>query len=113
MKGFSEKVYLTVPMPSEEQPVSDHRRIELALHGLGYEPVVFPLQVLRKLYPLCRRAEFSVTLTLVHREYDWVVTDVEAGDRRAHHYGLAVDYGSTTLVMQLVDMHSGAVLAQE
>lgn len=50
---------------------------------------------------------------LVHRETDWVVMDVEAGDRTAQHYGLAVDYGSTTIVMQLVDLNSGAVIGEE
>ncbi len=49
----------------------------------------------------------------MQREFDWVVTDVEPGDTTAHHYGLAVDYGSTTIVMQLVDLNSGAVMGEE
>ena len=113
MGGFSKKEYLRLKMPTEEMPVSDQRRIELACNALGYEPVVFPLTVLRKLYPLCREADFDITVTLVKREYDWVVTDVEAGDTTGHHYGLAVDYGSTTIVMELVDMNSGAVIGTE
>ena len=88
MGGFSKKEYLSLKMPTEEVPLSDQKRIELALHALGYEQVVFPLKVLRKLYPFCRDAEFEITVTLVHREFDWVVTDVEAGDTTAHHYGL-------------------------
>lgn len=51
-------------------------------------------------------------MTLVYRETDWVVTAVEPGNRRHWHYGLAVDYGSTTIVMQLVDLNSGAVIDQ-
>ena len=113
MGGFSKKEYLQLKMPTEDMAVSDQKRIELALHTLGYEAVTIPLKVLRKLYPLCRNAGFDITVTLVKREHDWVVTDVEAGDRTGHHYGLAVDYGSTTIVMQLVDMNSGAVIAQE
>lgn len=113
MAGFSIKEYLRLKMPTEEIPVSDQKRIELALNTLGYGHVTFPLKVLRKLYPLCRNSEFDITVTLVHREADWVVTDVEPGDRTAHHYGLAVDYGSTTIVMQLVDMNSGAVIGEE
>ena len=113
MDGFSRKVFLSLKMPTEELPVSDHRRIELALNTLGYAPVSFPLECLRKLYPLCREAGFDITVTLVHREQDWVVTDVEAGDTTRSHYGLAVDYGSTTILMQLVDMHSGAVIGEE
>ena len=113
MEKFSVKEYLRLKMPTEEVAVSDHKRIELALNTLGYEQVTFPLPALRKLYPLCREAGFDITVTLVHREFDWVVTDVEAGDTTAHHYGLAVDYGSTTIVMQLVDLGSGAVVGQE
>ena len=113
MEGFSKKEYLQLNMPTEEISVSDQKRIELALNILGYEQVTFPLKVLRKLYPLCRNANFDITVTLVHRDYDWVVTDVEAGDQTRRHYGLAVDYGSTTIVMQLVDLNSGAVIGEE
>ena len=37
---------------------------------------------------------------------------MEPGDQRHTHYGLAVDYGSTTIIMQLIDMNSGAVIAE-
>ena len=110
---FSKKEYLSLKMPTEDTPVSDQRRIALALEVLGYEQVTFPVKVLRKLYPLCRDAGFDITVTLVQREFDWVVTDVEPGDTTAHQYGLAVDYGSTTIVMQLVDLNSGAVIGEE
>ena len=113
MGSFSKKEYLSLKMPTEDVAVSDQRRIELALNTLGYEPVTFPLKVLRALYPMCRNANFDITVTLVRREYDWVVTDVEPGDTTAHHCGLAVDYGSTTVVMQLVDLNSGAVIGEE
>ena len=91
MEGFSKKEYLSLKMPTEEIPASVHRRIELALNTLGYAPVTFPLKALRKLYPLCRNAGFDITVTLVHREYDWVVTDVEAGDTTMIHFLLGLD----------------------
>lgn len=112
MKGFSEKIYLSLKMPTEEVPVSDQKRIQLALETLGYENVTMPLPVLRMLYPMCREADFDITVTLVHRETDWVIVNVEPGDQREKHYGLAVDYGSTTIVMQLIDMNSGTVIDQ-
>lgn len=113
MKGLSEKVFLRLRMPTEDAPISDHRRIQLALEALGYPNAQFPLPVLRQLYPLCREANFDITVTLVARETDYVVTRVEAGDTTGQHYGLAVDYGSTTILMQLVDMHTGTVVAEE
>ena len=112
MKGFSEKIYLSLKMPIEEVPVSDQKRILLALETLGYKNVTMPLSVLRTLYPMCRDADFDITVTLVSRETDWVVVNVEPGDQSKNHYGLAVDYGSTTIVMQLIDMNSGTVIDQ-
>ena len=112
MKGFSEKIYLSLKMPTEEVSVSDQKRILLALETLGYENVTMSLSVLRMLYPMCREADFDITVTLVSRETDWVVVNVEPGDQSKNHYGLAVDYGSTTIVMQLIDMNSGTVIDQ-
>ncbi len=113
MKRFSEKVFLSLKMPTEEVPVSDQKRIQLALETLGYQNVSIPLPVLRRLYPMCRDCGYDITVTLVCREADWVVTDVQPGDTRQYHYGLAVDYGSTTIVMQLVDLNSGSVVGEE
>ena len=51
MDGFSKKEYLSLTMPTNETPVSDQRRIELALEILGYSPVVFPLSAHGCFYP--------------------------------------------------------------
>ena len=109
MERFSEKVFLQLKMPTDEVPISDEKRIRLALETIGYEHVNIPLSVMQKLYPLCQNAGFDITVTLVRRERDWTMVNVEAGNTTKHHYGLAVDYGSTTIVMELVDMNSGAV----
>ena len=69
MNNFVTKEYLSLKMPSEDLPISDHQRILLALNSIGYENIQFPLSAVRKLYPLCRDAGFDITVTLVHREY--------------------------------------------
>ena len=68
MERFSEKVFLQLKMPTEEVPLSDEKRIRLALESLGYENVQIPLATMRQLYPLCRDAGFDFTVTLVRRE---------------------------------------------
>lgn len=113
MEAISKKIFLSLKMPDEHAPISDAARIKLALDSLGYNPVSIPLSVLKKLYPLCRNADFDITVTMVRREWDWVLTEVEAGDTTKQHFGLAVDFGSTTIIMQLVDLNSGAVLCEE
>lgn len=113
MDPLSKKEYLSLKLPTEEVPISDHQRILIALDQLGYENVTIPLPVLRTLYPFCRNANFDITVTLVHRDHDWIVARIESGDQRQHHYGLAVDYGSTTILMQLVDLNTGMIIAEE
>lgn len=110
--GFSEKVFLRLDMPGEDFPMSDQMRIRQGLKEKGFDRVTFPLHILRMLYPMCRDNGFEITVTLVCREDEWVITAVEPGDTTGMHYGLAVDYGSTTILMQLVDMNSGAVIDQ-
>ena len=112
MKPFCEKVYLQLHPPTEDLPLGDRERIVLALETLGYAPVRVPLTILQRLYPLCRDCGFDITATLVWHGQEWLLAAVEAGDTRHWNYGLAVDYGSTTIVMQLVDLNSGSVIGQ-
>jgi len=112
MRPFCEKIYLQLLLPTEDLPLGDRERIVLALETLGYSPVTVPLTVLQQLYPLCRDCGFDITVTLVWQGQGWQAAAVEAGDTRHWNYGLAVDYGSTTIVMQLVDLQSGSVIGQ-
>ncbi len=112
MNSFSEKIHLTLEAPTEEHPLSDQERILQALKDLGYPSVSMTLATLRGLYPLCRTQDWDITVTLVHTPGQTLLTAVEGGDTTAAHYGLAVDLGSTTVVMQMIDMNTKAVLAE-
>lgn len=110
MKHMSEKVYLQLPAPTEEDFRSSAQRIKDGLRET-YGQVRMPATVLRKLYPLCQKADWKITATLSWDGYGWVLVNVEAGDTTSRHYGLAVDLGSTTVVMEVVDLQSAQVLA--
>ncbi len=112
MTGLSEKVFLHLDTPAEDAPISDQQRLEAALLDMGYKNIQIPLEILQKLYPLCRQ-ESGLTVTLVFRDDAAMVAQIEQGDTTAQHYGLAVDYGSTTIHMQLVDLRSGVVIGLE
>ena len=103
MESLSEKIYIELEPPTEEDARSDQRRL---LDGLKerYGEVELPLPLLRQLYPLCRKAEWHLTVTLVWDGTRWQVTGLEPGDTTAWHYGLAADLGSTSVTMELVDL---------
>lgn len=112
MKKMSEKIYLQLPAPTEEDFRSSAQRI---IDGLR-EPfgnVAVPVRTLRKLYPLCQQADWKITASLAWDGKGWSLANVEAGDTTARHYGLAVDLGSTTVAMEVVDLNAGTVLASK
>lgn len=112
MKSLSEKIYLQLDMPIEEDTLGDKDRIINKLKD-KYENITMPYKVVKKLYPMCRDNDFKITVTLLNRENDWIIINVEGGDTTDSHYGLAVDLGSTTIIMQLVNLNNGEVLAEE
>ncbi len=77
------------------------------------EKTMIPLRILRTLHPFCEDADWKLTVSLAWDGSCWQAVALEAGDTSHEHYGLAVDLGSTTVVMQLVDCESGKVVAQE
>ena len=85
MKHFSEKIYLTLTPPTEEEAGGDQQRIEKALSALGYDPVKISLHALQQLYPMCRECGYHLTATLVYRESDWILTHLEPGDTRCSY----------------------------
>ncbi|MBQ8507133.1 MAG: DUF4445 domain-containing protein [Clostridia bacterium] len=112
MNSFSRKIYIEMTPPSEEDPRSDSLRLRHALEEAGYEAVKLPLKMLGRLHEVCQRSEYRITAALVFAGHNWELVSLECGDTRAQHYGIAVDYGSTTIIMQLVDVNSGSVIAQ-
>ena len=113
MNTFSQKVFFQFSVPTEDDPTSDHRQLLEGLARQGFSDAALPLPMLQKLYPLCRESADGITVTLTYYGTSWVVTNLEPGDTRLRHYGLAVDYGSTTIVMELVDLKSGTVLSRQ
>ena len=113
MNGLSRKIYLELPLPTEDDPRSDQQRILDSLASAGVEERVhIPVHILRKLYPLLDNAKWKITVSLAWNGENWEMLEIEEGDTTAQHYGLAVDLGSTTVVARLLDCNSGEILKE-
>lgn len=113
MNGLSRKIYLELPLPTEDDPRSDQQRILDSLAAAGVEERVhMPVHILRKLYPLLDNAKWKITVSLAWNGENWEMVEIEEGDTTAQHYGLAVDLGSTTVVAKLLDCNSGEILKE-
>ena len=113
MNGLSQKQYLELPLPTEDDPRSDQQRILDSLAAAGVEERVhIPVHILRQLYPLLDNAKWKITVSLAWNGENWEMVEIEEGDTTAQHYGLAVDLGSTTVVARLLDCNSGEILKE-
>ena len=71
MEKLCVKEFLRLNPPSEDDPVSDDKRIREALSVLGYAPVSIPVHVIRKIYTFCRNSGFEITVTMVNGDWEW------------------------------------------
>ncbi len=101
------KYYLEIQAPEIASPQSLY---ELILAGLDADHLKIPLGLLKDLGRRLEVGRFKVTVT-VHREKEIIA--VEPGNTLDRNFGLAVDVGTTTLVMDLVNLDSGKTLDTE
>ena len=113
MNPLCQKIVLHLPPARLDDCVGDKERLLRELAPRLDAPVELPYRVLKTLYPLCRQEDWTVTATVVRHPDRWQVVRVEAGDTASRCFGYAVDLGSTTVVMELVDLSTGRSLAQE
>jgi uncharacterized 2Fe-2S/4Fe-4S cluster protein (DUF4445 family) len=109
-----QKRFVQLPPASLGDNACDLARLESGLsrqQGLGN--LAHDFFLLRRLAKVMREENFQVTATLdfaQRRSRNPRVVNVEAGDTRGHHYALAVDIGTTTVWVQLLDLAKGEIL---
>ncbi|NDY42654.1 DUF4445 domain-containing protein [Dissulfurirhabdus thermomarina] len=112
-----QKTFLTLPAPTPQDNVSDLYRLrrELAQGELADVALEVDPPVLYTLAETLRADDWRVTVSL--RGHLGVpapprLIRVEAGDTTGAHAAVAVDIGTTTVSAELVDLATGAVLAE-
>jgi uncharacterized 2Fe-2S/4Fe-4S cluster protein (DUF4445 family) len=101
------KYFLEIPRAEISAPFSLSEQV---LAGLGAASLKIPVDVLEGVGRAMKEAGQKVTV-IVHEESE--VLAVEPGNTIDRNFGLAVDVGTTTLVMELVDVESGKTLDME
>ena len=105
------KVYLELPPPTLEDNVSDIDRITRELNKVSiYDKFEISLSCLQNLTEKLRAHHWKVTVTFARRNGGGRILEIEGGDTSDKNYGLAVDVGTTTVVVQLVDLKTGKLI---
>ncbi|MDJ0983914.1 MAG: ASKHA domain-containing protein [Desulfobacterales bacterium] len=111
-----EKKFLQLPEPTLQDNLSDMTRLISYLKAQHDEHRLdVALSVIRKIPDIIRQKDFEVTATLVRPVRDIGKTrliNVQTGDTTDRSYAIAMDIGTTTIYGQVIDLISGAVMAE-
>ncbi len=106
-----QKYYLEIEPPSLADNTDDFARVQRELATrYQVENVDASLPLLRKLARVLRDADWRVTATVERFNGHSRLLDIAAGDKTGQLYGVAVDIGTTTVTVYLVDLLSGEVI---
>ena len=108
------KVYLPMSEPDSDDNIADTARLTLELSKrFNFRNYELSYDVLRALPRVLRSSEWKITATVAYNDSMGRVIRIEPGDTSERNFGLAIDVGTTTVVVQLVHLRSGKVLGVE
>jgi uncharacterized 2Fe-2S/4Fe-4S cluster protein (DUF4445 family) len=105
--------HLTLEPPTMQDSVSDLDRLNRGLTkaGCDVDRLNVGLKVVRQLADVVRQDNWQITVAVIRRRCANEILEVHPGNGARPSLGLAVDVGTTTIVVYLVDMSDGTVLA--
>ncbi|NVM31924.1 MAG: DUF4445 domain-containing protein [Candidatus Helarchaeota archaeon] len=105
------KRYLEIPQPSLSDTLGDWQRLLREFKNkLGYNEVGVDLSLLGSLGRILREGNWKVTVTFSEIDGQVQLVNLEKGNTETKAYAVACDIGTTTLVMNLVDLNTGKVI---
>uniref|UniRef100_A0A7C5EL53 DUF4445 domain-containing protein n=1 Tax=Desulfobacca acetoxidans TaxID=60893 RepID=A0A7C5EL53_9BACT len=109
-----QKKFLPLPPASLGDNICDLSRLENGLkRQYGLSNLTLDFLLTRKLAQVMRQENFQVTATLdfaQRRSRNPRLVNIEPGDTTDRHFALAVDIGTTTVWVQLLDLAKGEIV---
>jgi uncharacterized 2Fe-2S/4Fe-4S cluster protein (DUF4445 family) len=104
------RLFMKLPPPTLDDNISDLERLKRALSSEGLGCLRLPFRTLKNLSDTLRDKGWEITLCTIQSEGCEEVTNILSGDRTTPRYGVAIDIGTTTLVVYLIDLTDGRLL---
>lgn len=106
-----------VPLSLSEPSISDNtadadRLVSQLKKQLGMDQIDIDLHLLKKLPTILRSCNYTVNCILFRNYNHWILTGVSDPSDPARIAGVAVDLGTTRIVIRLIDLVSGEFLAE-
>ncbi len=112
LESRTRRIYLELNAPTIDDNIADYERLRRGLDQAGYDASHLHMSylVLSKLPHVLREENWKITVSFFNVGAVLEVLDIYPGDATRTRYGAAVDIGTTTIVVYLVDMTNGHVI---
>jgi len=104
------RIHMKLPPPTLEDCISDLDRLKREIatnHNIPTEKVHCQINILTKLGNVLREKDWEITVTLIETPHWYEIIEIRPGNHLEHVYGLAIDVGTTSVVVFLIDLISG------
>jgi uncharacterized 2Fe-2S/4Fe-4S cluster protein (DUF4445 family) len=104
---------VTLTLPSLKDNTADADRLVQALKSCLDTPVIdIDPDLLKTLPTVLRESKFKVRCILFKERHQWVLTGITEAQDPTPIAGLAIDLGTTRVVLRLIDLAGGNTLAE-
>ncbi len=107
---LTERRVMQLPLPSLDDNISDLERLKRELSSRGLGCLRVPFRFLLNLAQKVRKENWEITLSTIHSEDCDEIINIFHGKQQTPQYGVAVDIGTTTIVVYLVDLSNGTLI---
>ncbi len=106
------EIPLELDPPTLDDSVSDLDRLNRGLKkaGIDVSQMNVSLKVMRELAEVMRRDHWKVTVTIIRKKCSNEILSVTPGSGGDQSLGLAIDVGTTSVVVYLTDMADGVII---
>jgi len=111
-KGFVRSLFIETPSLTDN--TADAQRLELCLQKeLGTKLIEIPLHVLKKLPSNLRAWDFKAKAILFKDRQSWILVDLLGPESEKSVLGVAIDIGTTRIVISLMDLETGRAINEK
>jgi uncharacterized 2Fe-2S/4Fe-4S cluster protein (DUF4445 family) len=110
LSPLTERLTLQLPPPTLDDNISDLERVKRELLSKDLSCLRVPFRFLLGLSQNARKENWEITLSTIHSEDCHEIINVFPGQQHAPQYGIAIDVGTTTIVVYLVDLSNGTLV---
>lgn len=105
------KKYIKIEEPNLDDNISDIDRLERYIrNNIGVNKINFDIEFLRKVPTVIRKKNFNFTITYKYENEMLYLIDIDEKDTEGEIYGIAIDIGTTSVVVSLVDLKNNEII---